>query len=217
MEDATIHNISPRLGEVVEASTTGFITQCYELYEAPPLGCLVRSGSIRQGSPEESRRAHDADDSAVFGIVWEIATRSMDPARHPIARGRDEDTEEDVYLSNPQLSRLLLTEFRSAVVGHLSNGQVRRYLAPQPPRIHSFVYRCDTQELMAFSGSLEFVPILLATPITAADDVIAAFLRQASASHPDPERFLIDAGKELASLLGGEMQRLNSLLRRLST
>ena len=209
MEAPSLQGVPPRLGEVVEASTTGFTTQCYELYQAPPLGCLVRSGSLRQ--------AHDADDSAVFGIVWEIATRSMDPARHPIARGRDEDTEEDVYLSNPQLSRLLLTEFRAVVVGHRSNGRVYPYLAPQPPRIHSFVYRCDDEELKAFSGSLEFVPILLATPITAPDDVIAAFLRQASASHPDPERFLIYAGKELASLLGGEMQRLNSLLRRLST
>ena len=189
-----------RIGEVVEASTAGFITQCYRLYEAPLLGSLVRSG----------------DDTPIYGIIHEVATRSMDPARHPIPRGQDQDTEEAVYLSNPQLSRLLLTEFRSVVVGHQSDGGLRRYVAPLPPRIHSFVYRCPDDELQTFSSSLEFLPALLAAPIGAPDDVIASFLRQASASHPEPERFLVEAGKKLAVHLGGELQRLNNVLRRLS-
>ena len=190
-----------RVGEVVDASTTEFTAQCYRLYEAPPLGSLVRCG----------------DDSAIFGIVFEVATRSMDPTRHPIARGRDEETEEAVYLNNPQISRLLLTDFRSAVVGHRTDGNLRRFLAPLPPRIHSFVYRCNEEELRGFSDSLDFMPILFALPVSATDDVVAAFLRRASASHPEPERFLVDAGKELATLLGGQLQRLNSVLRRLST
>ncbi len=39
-----ISNPTVRLGEVIEASTTEFTTQCYELYESPPLGALVRCG-----------------------------------------------------------------------------------------------------------------------------------------------------------------------------
>ena len=200
MNDAALPQPNNRLGEVVEASTSEFTTQCYRLYEAPPLGSLVRSG----------------DDAPVYAVVYEVATRSMDPARHPIPRGQDEDTEEGVYLSNPQLNRLLATEFRAVVVGHRSDGEVRRYLAPLPPRIHSFVYRCDGEELQAFSSSLDFMPIILAAPVTATDDVLTSFLRQASATHPEPERFLVEAGKELAVHLGGQLQRLNSALRRLS-
>ena len=194
-------NSADRVGEVVEATTTLFTTQCYRLYEAPPLGSLVRSG----------------DDSPVYGIVSEVATQSMDPARHPIARGQDEDTEEGVYLSNPQLSRLLHTEFSSTVVGHQTDGRLRRYLAPLPPRIYSFVYQCSGEELRTFSTSLEFIPYLLAAPIGAPDDTIASFLRRASGHHPEPERFLIDAGKELAILLGDQLQRLNNVLRRIPT
>ena len=201
MTDGAQPGSPERVGEVVEASTTEFTAQCYQLYDAPPLGSLVRCG----------------DDSAVFGIVFEVATRSMDPARRPIARGQDEETEEEVYLSNPQISRLLLTDFRSAVVGHRADGNLRRFLAPLPPRIHAFVYRCGDEELRGFSGSLDFLPILFALPVSATDDVVAAFLRLASASHPEPERFLVDAGKVLASHLGGQVQRLNSVLRRLST
>ena len=127
-----------RLGEVIEASTKEFTTQCYELYESPPLGALVRCG----------------DGPSVLGVVANIQTTSMDPSRHPIARGRDETTEEGVYRSNPQLTRLLLTEFRSVTVGHGDGGVLRPYLPPQPPRIHAFVYRCGDEELRAFTGSL---------------------------------------------------------------
>ena len=189
-----------RLGEVVDASTTGFTAQCYELYEAPPLGSLVRCGA---GDP-------------VYGIVHEVATRSMDPARRPIPRGRDEDSEEDVFRSNPQLSRLLHTEFHATVVGHRADGELHRYLPPAPPRIYSRAYLCDADELVEFSGSLEFLPLLFAVPTGAADDVVASFLRRAAACRPDPERYLVDAGRELASILSGQLPRLNGILRRLS-
>jgi hypothetical protein len=191
-----------RFGEVIEASTTGFKAQCYELYEAPPLGSLVRTG----------------DESAVYGIVHEVATSSMDPGRHPIARGRDEETEEAVYASNPQLSRLLVTEASLVVVGHRSAGEILRHLPPLPPRIHSFVHRCAGEELREFAGSLELLlATLLASPvIVAPDDVVAAFLREASSSHPDPQQYLLDAGRELARTLSNDVRRLNNVLRRLS-
>ena len=189
-----------RVGEIVEASTSEFTVECYRLYDSPSLGALVRTG----------------DDRPIYGIICEVTTRSMDPARRPIARGREEETEADVYLSNPQLSRLLRTEFRSLVVGHQDDGNVIRHLAPLPPRIHSFVYRPDDEELRSFSSSLEFMPILLAAPTGAHDEIISSFLQQASASHPNPKQFLVSAGKELAVLMSGQMQRLNNVLRRLS-
>ena len=189
-----------RVGEVIETSTREFTTQCYRLYDSPPLGSLVRSGT----------------EAAVLGVVSEIATQSMDPGRRPIPRGRGEDTEEEVYLNNPQIGRLLVTEFRAAVVGHRSEGQLRRYAAPLPPRVHSFVYRCDQEEVREFSGSLEFITTILGASITPADEVVAYFLSQASRAHPEPDRFLTNAGKELAVLLSNQSQRLNNLLRRLS-
>ena len=200
MNNGAAQNTTRRLGEVVEASTTEFTTQCYRLYEAPPLGSLVRSG----------------DANPVYGIVYEVATRSMDAARHPIPRGEDEESEEEVYLNNPQLNRLLLTEFQSMVVGFQSGDGIRRYLAPLPLRIHSFVYQCDGEDMREFSSSLDFLPIILSAQISAPDDVIASFLRQASESHPDSQRFLVGAGKELAVYFAGQLQRLNNVLRRLS-
>ena len=138
-----------RLGEVVEASTTQVTAQCYELYTAPPLGSLVRCGT--------SEGASDNSD-AVYGIVCEVSTRSMDPGRRPIARGRDEDDEEAVYEANPQLSRLLSTEFDALVVGHRRDGSLYRWLAPLPPRIHSFVYACSDDDVREFSSAFRLCP-----------------------------------------------------------
>ena len=188
-----------RVGEVIATSTTDFVAQCYELYDAPPLGSLVRTGS-----------------DPIYGIVHGVATRSMDPARHPIPRGRDEDGEDGVHRSNPQLARLLHTEFHATVVGHGSGDLLRRFLPPAPPRIYSRVSLCAGEELRAFSDSLEFLPLLMASATAATDDVVASFLRQAGEVQTHPEGFLVDAGKELAHLLVGQLPRLNGVLRRLS-
>ena len=193
-------SMGSRLGEVVEASTGDFSVQCYELYDAPPLGALVRC----------------SEESPIYGVVGQVATSSLDPARRPIARGRREDTEEAVYRSNPQLERLLRTEFRALVVGHAVSGRIMRFLAPGPPRIHAFVYSCAGEEVRDFTASLESLPLLLSAPIGSPDDIVASFIRQASAHHPEPRSFLVEAGREIAALLGRDTQRLNGLLKRLS-
>ena len=188
------------VGEVVQASTTEFVTQCHRLYEAPPLGSLVRCEG----------------DTPVYGVVGDVSTQSIAAGRHPMAMGSEEETGEAVYRSNPQLSRLLSTEFRSVAVGFRSDGQLHRYAAPLPPAIHYAVYGCDRDEVLEFSSSLDFLPLLLSSPFGSADDATASFLRKVGQNYPEPEAFLVAAGKELAGLLGGQLQRLNGLLRRLS-
>ena len=188
------------VGEVVQASTAEFAAQCHRLYDAPPLGTLVRTGG----------------DSPIYGIVAEVATQSIEPGRRPMALAEEDDTVEAVYERNPQLGRLLSTEFRSIVAGHRSDGALLRYLAPLPPRIHTPVFRCDKNELLEFTRSLDFLSILVASPVGSQDDVTAAFLRTASGAHADPRSFLVEAGKEVAALLARDVRRLNAVLRRLS-
>jgi hypothetical protein len=190
-----------RVGEVVEASTTEFIAQCYELYQIPPLGSLVKTRDL----PLE-----------LYGIVGHATTTSLEPGRRPIARGKNEDNEEAIYRSSPQLNQLLKSEFHVLVVGHRSGDRVYHYLPPQPARIHSFVYLCPPDEARDFSQSFGFLNILLNANLPlAADELIAAALRQMSQIHPDRHTFLVTAGKELAILLAGQLNRLNAVLWRI--
>ena len=58
----------------------------------PPLGALVKTTD----APVE-----------LYGIVYHAETTGIEPGRRPIARGKDEKTEEAIYQSNPQLLKLL--------------------------------------------------------------------------------------------------------------
>ncbi len=89
------------------------------------------------------------------------------------------------------------------------------YLPPRPPRVHSFVYLCEEDEVCRFTQSLDFLPILLGTRAEAVDEIVAACLRQASCAQDDRRAFLVKAGKEIAVLLSGDLNRLNAILRRI--
>ena len=197
-----------RVGEVVESASDRFVAQCYALYEAPPLGAFVRVGS-------------DGPNGAapVYGIVYGVSTRALDPGRPVIARGEDSPSEKAVYDDNPQLSRLLCTRFEAVITGHSEGGSIRQYLPPLPPRIHSFVFECAAGEEREAARSLGFLGLLLGSSPLApamADEVVAACLRRVSAHQQDPAAFLVGAGKVLAAHLAGDLTRLDSILRRLT-
>ena len=189
-----------KIGEVIEASTGQFVAECYELHSPPPLGSLVKTSD---------------GDVEIYGVVCNAATESVDPGRRPIARGKEEATEEGIYRQHPQLSKLLRTTFDTLVIGHGQGDALHHYLPPHPSRVHSFVYLCETDDVRRFTQSLDFLPILLGTRAGAADEIVSACLRQASCAHDDKRTFLIKAGKELAVLLSGDLNRLNAILRRI--
>ena len=118
-----------RIGEVVEATSTSFVAQCYQLYGAPPLGSLVRTG-----------------DPAIQGVVYRVVTEPLDASRPVLARGESAVTEDEVFRANPQLERLLTSRFEVLILGHHARGVDFPVLPPLPPRVHAFVYACSPEE-----------------------------------------------------------------------
>ena len=190
-----------RVGEVIEASTADFVAQCYELYQIPPLGSLVKTKDQQL---------------ELYGIVYNAATTSLEPGRRPIARGREEKTEEGIYQTSPQLLKLLKSEFGAVVVGHRQDKKLYHYLPPTPAKIHSFVYQCSPQEIKEFGQSFDFLNILVNASLpVSSGELIAASLRQMSQTYEDPRAFLVAAGKELAVLLSGNLSQLKAILGRI--
>ena len=198
-----------KIAEVIEANTTEFVAQCYELYHPPPFGSLVKTSTAP---------AVSATKIEIYGIVYNVTTSSIDPSRRPLARGKEESEEEDIYRTHPELSALFRTECNALVVGYSQTGEIHHYLPPQPARIHGFVYQCSDGEVAKFSQSLSWLSLLLAAqdrfPVPC-EELLAASLCYASETHPDRRAFLIAAGKELARLLGTEVSRLGTILRRI--
>jgi hypothetical protein len=186
-----------KIAEVIEAGTAQFTAQCYELYEVPALGSLVKTGDI-------------------YGIVCHAETAGIEPGRKPVARGREEASEEAVYQSSPQLLKLLRSEFTAVAAGYKEGEKLYQYLPPQPARIHSFIYLCQPEEVKEFSKNFSFLNILVnaALPVPN-EECIAATLRQMSKTQEDSRAFLVAAGKELANLLSNDFMRLKNILGRL--
>ena len=188
--------VSRRVGEVVEANSVSFVAQCYQLYDAPPLGSLVRTGEV-------------------YGVVCKVVTEPLDSTRPVLARGEGAATEEEVFRDNPQLNRLLTSRFEALIAGHDQDGVHRQFLPPLPPRVHSFVYPCTPQEVASFTSRLDLLRLLINSGYPMADEVAGACLREAAPAHPDPDAFLLRAGKALAAELAGDLPRLNAVLRKL--
>jgi hypothetical protein len=192
--------IDTKIGEVIATNSTEFSAQCYTLNRAPSFGSLVKTGD---------------GDSAVYGVVYYVETHSVEEGRRVFVRGEKLENEDDVFKNNPQLEKLLVTDFKAVVVGFKEKKTVYHYLPPQPSMIHSFVYNCSDKETLEFSQSLNFLNMLTETKLpVSGDEITAACLRQMSRNYEDPQAFLVRAGKELVWMLGGDIRRLNTILKR---
>jgi hypothetical protein len=189
-----------RIGEVIEACATGYSAQCYDLYQSPALGSLVMT--------HESGRE-------VYGVVHNVRTAGIEPGRRPIARGKDETDEEEIYRSNPQLAKLLRSEFEVLVVGYRHQEHILQYLPPNPARIHTFVYSCGPDRVTEFSASFDFLNILIKSHLEISlEELVGACLRQMAQEYGDKRHtFLVAAGKELATLLSSDYGQLKAVLK----
>jgi hypothetical protein len=196
-----------RVGEVIEACSTDFTAQCYELYQSPALGSLVKT--------RFEVRSEEAQDAWLYGIVYQAQTASGEPGRRPIARGKNEQNEDEIYRASPQLMKLLKSDFSVVVVGYKAGEQIYQYLPPRPARIHGFVNLCSDEEIKQFSRSFDFINLLLKTrlEITIEELVGAALRRMAQVYGSEKHAFLVSAGKELAALLSADYVQLKAILK----
>lgn len=189
---------APRLGEVIEAGTSEFVAESYELHACPAFGEIVRVGDAGQ---------------EIYGIVASATTASLDPGRRPVARGRDLAREEEIFQNHPQIARLLRTEFRALTAGYRAAGELRHQVPPHPARIHSFVWACTPSEIREFTGRFDYLAVILNSQSLPADDLAAAAVRAAVAARDGDERYRVAAGKWLAARLAGHYQRLTGILQ----
>ena len=230
------------IGEVIEASTTEFVAESRELHSPPPFGSFVRVAWNGDESPaavhsdagdpfEEDRFRRNAGkfgsayrlavegdssdplphaiEPAIYAVVHHATTGSVDSGRRHRAYWKDE---QQLSAEQPEMEWLLLTEFRAIIIGYSSNGFIRQFLPPQPPKIHLPVHPCSNDEIRLITSKMDFLRTLTTYRNAPADEVVAACIRQAFAVRGGD--FLVAAGKELANLLKDDYDRLQAIMRR---
>ncbi|GAB4118539.1 MAG: HAS-barrel domain-containing protein [Roseiflexaceae bacterium] len=196
-----------RIGEVIEASTIGFTAGAYELLAAPPFGALVRAQTRDAGV-------------AVYGLVYDIRTGSKEPGGRALVRGRTytgrEIFDDEIYQEHPDLAEVLQTEFSALTVGFTAHGRIYQYLPSHPPPVHYSVYECSPTEVVAFTEATDFFRTPLYASQLPGDELLAAAIRSAARARAGAEReYLVMAGREVASLLKDDYDRLTAILRRI--
>jgi hypothetical protein len=148
-------------------------------------------------------------------VVYNVSTTGIEPGRRPIARGKDEVDDADIYRTSPQLYKLMRSEFSVLVTGFQQGDRVFQYLPSRPAQIHKFVYQCRPEEVKAFSRSLDFLSVLLKARLEIpVEQLVGAVLRRMAEVYTEEKHaFLVMAGKELAALLSSDYAQLKAILK----
>lgn len=184
--------------EVIQSSLDEWIAQSWEWDNFPQFGSIVTIKNKKR---------------KVFGVVYSIQTGSLDPIHSPVAYKK---TEEELMAEQPQIFEFLKTTFSCLTIGYEEQGETFYQLAPEPPKIHSFVSKVD--ELSAksfFQNNMYLHPLFgYANKIGNLDELLLAILKfKTSIMTLTPEK-INDFTQTFSLLTGNDYRRLKLFLQR---
>jgi hypothetical protein len=189
------------VGRVLRSSIRGFVVASrIPEPDVPVFGSFVKA-EIQRGATE------------LIGLVYDIQIAD-DPFIRQLALQEEPD---QVALADQREIRGVPIEVGVVAVGYHDGHDVFHGLPPQPPIMLNRILICDDAEVTAFTARLDFLRLLLNSREVPADELMVSCLRVAAQARPEAERrpFLLNAGRELARLMGADLVRLEALLGRL--
>lgn len=148
--------------EVIEGSLVNWLAQSWQWDNFPPFGSLVMV---------------ESKNCTIFGIVHQVQTGSMDPVRYPFPYQK---TEEELLREQPQIFEFLKTTFSCLTIGYLEKNIIHYLLAPEPPKIHSFVQLIPANLSKQFFSNEKYLHLLfnLGQYIFNLDELILVLLKK---------------------------------------
>ncbi len=189
------------IGHVLRASTAGFSAGArVNQLGAPAFGMIVRA----------QPRADDRE--IVYGLLYDIHIDD-DPLVRQLVLA---DAVSDETINDQRHHRIVPLEMSVLAIGYRHyDGTVRHMLPPRPPLSLDPVYLCDAEEIRAVASRFDFFRLVLNASQVPSEQLLAATLVIAAQTLPESEQyaFLVEAGREAARLLSGDLARLDYLLK----
>lgn len=184
--------------EVIESSLSGWLAQSWKWDHFPAFGSLI--------TIEEKKRT-------LFGIVHEVKTGSMDPVRYPFAYQK---TEEELLKEQPQIFEFLKTTFSCQAIGFRENGKTLYQLAPEPPKIHSFIQKATKEQCQLFFSDERYLHVLFGSTnqIMNLDELLLALMKQLSDLELLSDTRIEQFTHAFSLLSGNDYRRLKLFLQR---
>lgn len=189
---------TPPFAEVIESSLVSCLAQSWQWDSFVPFGSLVVI-------PQANRD--------VIGIVYQIQTGSLDPTRYPFAYKK---TEEELRRDQPQIFEFLKTTISCLIAGYYQEETVCYQLAPEPTKIHSFIYPASPELYKLFFREKRYLPLLFNVPTlpVALDELLLAMLTAAQCHIRHRQEDLIELSQTFNLLTGNDYRRLKLFLQR---
>lgn len=191
-------NKNLQFAEVIESSLVGWLAQSWQWDNFPTFGSLVVI--------ENKKRL-------IFGIVHQIQTGSMDPVRYPFAYQK---TEEELLHEQPQIFEFLKTTFSCLTLGYKQQSKVHYQLAPEPPKIHSFVGMGSSEIMHEFFTNDQYLHILfgLSNNLFNLDELLLALLKNLNDQAILTPARISSFVQTFSLLVGNDYRRLKLFLQR---
>lgn len=193
-------NVEIPVGRVLRASTRGFTVGCRVMQpDIPAFGSFVRA---------EAR----APECSILGLITDVAVEDDLFVRRFIIADPPEEVVRD-----QRENRQVPIEVSVLAIGYCQGDDVVQRIPPQPPVTMDYLYPCTAEQVVGFTGRLDYFRLVLDAPGVAADELLAASLQIAARARLPEERetFLVAAGRELARLLSADLLRLDCLLQQI--
>jgi hypothetical protein len=184
--------------EVIESSLTGWMGQSWDWNVTPQFGSFV--------SIDEKQRS-------LFGIVHQIQIGSMDPIRYPFPYQK---TEKELLEEQPQIFEFLKTTFLCAIIGYQERGSIHYLVAPEPPKIHSFITYPSPEITKIFFANTHYLHLLFthSSHIFNLDELILALIKRHNSLKLISKNQLNAFINTYALLTGNDYRRIKLFLQR---
>jgi hypothetical protein len=184
--------------EIIESSLQGFTAQSWQWDTFASFGSLV--------TVESKTRT-------LFGIVHQVQTGSMDPARYPFAYKK---TEEELLHEQPQIFEFLKTTFSCLIIGYQQKSQMLYQIAPEPAKIHAFVALASADSAKQFLYKDRYLHVLFGQGATIVniDELLLALLNYQASLQLLTEEKMSAFAQTFSLLTGNDYRRLKLFLQR---
>ena len=188
-------------GEVIESSLNIWRAQTWQWNNIPKYGNLVKTIN---------------HEKTIFSIIHNIQTGSIDKNRIVTPYQK---TEEELKIEQPQIFEFLHTTFSCLTLGYIENNKTIYQLAPEPPKIHSFVYIANNEEIKNFFSNEQYLHVLFcfSNLIFSIDELLLSLLKNLSDLNVLKEENMIKFIETFSILTRNDYRRLKLFLQRAQT
>lgn len=192
-----MQNIKP-FGEVIESSLSIIKAQCWHWDDFPSFGSLITM---------------EIQERTLFGLVHHIQTGSLDAQRTVFAYQK---TEDELKREQPQIFEFLCTTFSCFILGYKEHDKIIYQVPPEPPKIHTFIYKATQQDSISFFSNEQYLPLLFsfAHHTFSLDELLLALLKNIADKQALTPQALSNFIQTFSLLTANDYRRLKLFLQR---